>query len=62
MSAIGMLPEWITPMAATLTENRFTGPEWVFERKFDGIRLLAFKHGARSGCSPATESRSTCLP
>jgi ATP-dependent DNA ligase len=37
------LPEWVTPMAATLTEERFTGPEWVFERKFDGIRLLAFK-------------------
>lgn len=39
-----MIPEWITPMAATLTDRRFTGPEWVFERKFDGIRLLAFKH------------------
>ena len=32
-------------MAATLTQERFTGPEWVFERKLDGIRLLAFKHG-----------------
>jgi bifunctional non-homologous end joining protein LigD len=32
-------------MAATLTQERFTGPEWVFERKFDGIRLLAFKQG-----------------
>jgi ATP-dependent DNA ligase len=40
------IPDWITPMAATLTEKRFTGPEWVFERKFDGIRLLAFKQGA----------------
>jgi len=40
-----MFPEWITPMAATLTDKRFTGPEWLFERKFDGIRLLAFKHG-----------------
>jgi bifunctional non-homologous end joining protein LigD len=30
-------------MAATLTQERFTGPEWVFERKFDGIRLLAHK-------------------
>jgi bifunctional non-homologous end joining protein LigD len=30
-------------MAATLTQQRFTGPEWLFERKFDGIRLLAFK-------------------
>jgi ATP-dependent DNA ligase len=38
-------PEWIRPMAATLTQERFTGPEWIFERKFDGIRLLAFKNG-----------------
>jgi len=36
-------PEWVEPMAATLTQDRFTGPEWIFERKFDGIRLLAFK-------------------
>jgi bifunctional non-homologous end joining protein LigD len=33
-------------MAATLTQDRFTGPEWIVERKFDGIRLLAFKHGS----------------
>jgi ATP-dependent DNA ligase len=32
-------------MAATLTQERFTGPEWIFERKLDGIRLLAFKNG-----------------
>jgi DNA ligase D-like protein (predicted ligase) len=31
-------------MAATLTQERFTGPEWIFERKLDGIRLLAFKN------------------
>lgn len=34
-------------MAATLTQERFTGPEWIFERKFDGIRLLAFKRGTK---------------
>lgn len=39
-------PTWIEPMAATLTRERFAGPEWVFERKLDGIRLLAFKQGA----------------
>jgi DNA ligase D-like protein (predicted ligase) len=39
------VPEWIEPMAATLTQERFTGPQWVFERKLDGIRLLAFKQG-----------------
>lgn len=39
-------PSWLSPMAATLTRERFVGPEWVFERKLDGIRLLAFKHGS----------------
>src|SRR5437870_6009385 len=39
-------PEWVVPMAATLTQERFTGPEWIFERKLDGIRMLAFKNGA----------------
>jgi DNA ligase D-like protein (predicted ligase) len=34
-------------MAATLTDKRFAGPEWIFERKLDGIRLLAFKKGRR---------------
>jgi ATP-dependent DNA ligase len=38
-------PDWVEPMAATLTQERFTGPEWIFERKFDGIRVLAFKQG-----------------
>ena len=33
-------------MAATLTHERFGGPDWVFERKLDGIRLLAFKQGS----------------
>jgi bifunctional non-homologous end joining protein LigD len=38
-------PEWIEPMAATLTQERFIGADWTFERKFDGIRVIAFKQG-----------------
>jgi ATP-dependent DNA ligase len=38
-------PDWVEPMAATLTKDRFTGPEWIFERKLDGIRVLAFRAG-----------------
>lgn len=38
-------PEWLEPMAATLTEERELGPGWVYERKFDGIRLIAYKRG-----------------
>jgi DNA ligase D-like protein (predicted ligase) len=32
-------------MAATLTDKRFASADWIFERKLDGIRLLAFKKG-----------------
>ena len=39
------MPDWLEPMAATLTEARCAGDEWLFERKFDGIRLLAYKRG-----------------
>jgi len=40
------IPEWIVPMAATLTQERFAGPDWIFERKLDGIRMLAFRDGS----------------
>src|SRR3954471_7025595 len=39
------MPRGVVPMAATLTQERFAGPEWIVERKLDGIRLLAFKQG-----------------
>jgi bifunctional non-homologous end joining protein LigD len=45
LSVASMFPGWMEPMAATLTQERFSGPEWTFERKLDGIRLLAFKQG-----------------
>lgn len=32
-------------MLATLTEERFSDPEWVFERKLDGERCLIFRRG-----------------
>jgi ATP-dependent DNA ligase len=39
------MPDWLEPMAATLTQERFASPDWLFEQKFDGIRLLAYKRG-----------------
>ena len=44
--APNVMPDWLEPMAATLTEERFVGSDWLFERKFDGIRLLAYKRGS----------------
>jgi ATP-dependent DNA ligase len=43
--ADNVIPEWIEPMKATLTQERFANADWIFERKFDGIRLIAFKRG-----------------
>jgi DNA ligase D-like protein (predicted ligase) len=38
-------PEWVEPMKAVLTEERFSSEEWIYERKLDGIRCLAFRRG-----------------
>src|SRR5688572_22408996 len=32
-------------MKATLTDRRFSDPDWVFERKLDGIRCIAVRDG-----------------
>ena len=40
-------PSWLDPELATLTADRFTDPAWIFERKFDGERCLAFRDGGR---------------
>jgi bifunctional non-homologous end joining protein LigD len=36
------MPTWVEPQLATLTRERFSSPEWIFERKLDGERCLAF--------------------
>jgi len=38
-------PEWTSPMLATLTDEPFSSAEWLFERKLDGERALAFHDG-----------------
>ena len=36
-------PQWAAPMLAVLTEERVSSEEWIFERKLDGQRCLAFR-------------------
>ena len=36
------LPAWIEPMKATLTDDRFSKADWLFEPKLDGIRCIAY--------------------
>ena len=38
-------PDWLEPELATLTQDRFSDPGWLFERKLDGERCLAFRSG-----------------
>ena len=42
-----MVPDWQSPTLATLTDERFSDPGWIFERKLDGVRGLAFRDGKR---------------
>jgi DNA ligase D-like protein (predicted ligase) len=35
------LPSAVAAQLATLTDDRFSDPSWVFERKLDGVRCLA---------------------
>lgn len=41
--------DWMEPELATLTRERFFDPEWIYERKFDGERCLAYRHGQSLG-------------
>jgi DNA ligase D-like protein (predicted ligase) len=40
-------PDWLEPELATLTQERFSDPAWLYERKFDGERCLAYSGGGR---------------
>ncbi len=41
------VPFRVKPMLATLVGEPFHRPGWVFEEKYDGFRLLAYKEGVR---------------
>src|SRR5579871_880597 len=40
-------PQHAAVMKAVLTDERFSDPEWIFERKLDGIRCVAIRSGGR---------------
>ena len=39
------VPDKAGAMKATLTDERFSDPDWIFERKLDGIRCIAIRDG-----------------
>lgn len=38
-------PRFITPMKATLSDDRFNDPDWLFEAKLDGVRAIGVRDG-----------------
>jgi bifunctional non-homologous end joining protein LigD len=44
---IQRIPFRVRPMLATLVAKPFDEPDWVYEEKYDGIRILAYTEGAR---------------
>ena len=43
------MPNFVQPMLATLVDEPFDDPEWLFEVKFDGYRALSFIDSAGKG-------------
>ena len=41
------IPFRVSPMLATLVRKPFHQPGWIYEEKYDGYRMLAYKEGAR---------------
>ncbi len=39
------MPAWTAPMKATVTDERFSSDEWLYERKLDGERCVVFRDG-----------------
>ncbi|MDA3921026.1 MAG: non-homologous end-joining DNA ligase [Salinisphaera sp.] len=39
------MPHTFEPMLATIADTPFSDDRWLFERKFDGVRLLVFRDG-----------------
>src|SRR5205823_3488037 len=37
--------KWVIPHVRYAHPTALRGPEWIFERKYDCIRLLAFRNG-----------------
>src|ERR1700753_1182771 len=41
------IPFRIAPMLATLVDAPFDKSNWVYEEKYDGVRMLAYKEGSK---------------
>ena len=56
------MPATFEPMKATLVGEPFSSPDWVFERKLDGIRALVFRDGDEVRLVSRTQRAMTGYP
>ncbi|HTC61960.1 MAG TPA: non-homologous end-joining DNA ligase [Candidatus Saccharimonadales bacterium] len=42
-----VIPFRLSPMLATLADAPFSNPTWIFEEKYDGVRMWAYKEGTK---------------
>jgi bifunctional non-homologous end joining protein LigD len=40
-------PTWISPELATLIKEPFSDPDWIFEKKFDGVRCIVVRRDGK---------------
>ncbi len=52
-------PGWLDPELATLTRERFSDPAWIYERKLDGERCLAFRAGPQTRLMTRNQKEDT---
>jgi len=52
-------PAWLDPELATLTQERFSDPAWIYERKLDGERCLAFRAGEQTRLMTRNQKEDT---
>jgi bifunctional non-homologous end joining protein LigD len=45
LARVRVQPRWAAPMLATLMDGCFDAGDWLFERKLDGERCVAFREG-----------------
>lgn len=43
-AAAKSMPDWMDPMLAKLTHDHFSDEDWIYERKLDGERVIAYVH------------------
>jgi bifunctional non-homologous end joining protein LigD len=46
-NATKKIPFRVSPMLATLVDEPFNTPNWIYEEKYDGVRMLAYKQGEK---------------